>query len=315
MLTLSKHRIILNQKDSIMAIQQITTHNLRLRSTPEILPANIITTLPAGTLVSETEEMNAGWVKVNVHLSGKDLTGYVSKAYLAPDTEHPVLGTIAQVDLPVHGTNAGSRSSADYRAYPLHEANMPGRDETADSQTKIGQIYKILDYLDVPHSLRYKPGNGVTYCNIYAYDFATLSKTYIPRVWWTSRAIMQLSKGIPQQIRYGDTVEELNANSLFDWFRDFGNDFGWTRIFDVNQLQAEVNTGKIGAIVGQRTILSRSGHIDIVIPEYESFSALRSNGKVAAPLQSQAGVVNKKIFTSQWFLSANFRQYGFWLHS
>lgn len=293
----------------------MTSHNLRLRSTPEILPANIITTLPAGTAVNETGETSGEWVKVTVQLGQKQLSGYVSKAYLMPEVNQPVIGTITQVDLPLHGNSGGSRSSAEYRAYPLHESNMPERNEDADSQSKISQIYKILDYLDVQQSARYKPGKGVTYCNIYAYDFATLAKTYIPRVWWTKGAINKLSKGVAQQVKYGDTVEELNANSLFDWFRDFGSDFGWERIFDLNHLQSEVNTGKVGAIVGQRTVLSRSGHIDIVIPEKDEFSAIRSNGKVIAPLQSQAGVVNKKIFTSQWFLSANFRQYGFWLHS
>lgn len=293
-----------------------TTDDLRLRSSPEILPDNIIATLPAGTMVSVAEEPSpAGeWMKVNAQVGEKYLTGYVSKAYVGPEAGRLMQANIPKVDLPIQGLSGGKRSSAEYRAFPLNETDMVQRDEKADGKTRIAQLYRILDYLDVQHSLRYKPGSGVTYCNVYAYDFGTLANAYIPRVWWTNRSLTELRKETPQQVRYGDTVQELNANSLYDWFEGFGDHFGWARISDLDELQSEVNTGKVGVIVGQRKALSRPGHIDIVIPEYESFSALRNNGKVIAPLQSQAGAVNRKIFTSRWFLSANFGQYGFWLH-
>ncbi|OJW77609.1 MAG: hypothetical protein BGO69_11965 [Bacteroidetes bacterium 46-16] len=290
---------------------------LRLRSSPQIMNGNIITVLPPDTIATATDSPSApGWVGVSVTLSGKELKGFVSGSYieLLPfDEPAPVhIEKIAAVHMPERKGTA--RASANGRAYALSEPNMPHREATADAPTKIDQVYQILDFLDVEHSLRYQPGKGVTYCNIYAYDFCCLSGVYMPRVWWSGKALAQLAQGIAQPVKYGDTVNELNANSLFDWFRDFGPDFGWERIFDTDELQQKVNEGRTGIIVSQRTVLSRSGHIVGVIPETSAHQAVRVNGRVNMPLMSQAGVKNKKVFSSQWYLSANFRQYGFWIH-
>lgn len=291
--------------------------SLRLRSAPEIKNDNIITVLPAGTVVKEIGSSPvSGWIQVEVAIKVAQLRGFVSTSYITKvnDAAPPPVTSdkIEAVHLPT--TNSGGkRSSANGRAYPLKEINMPTRDINADEATKISQIAKIIEFLDVEHSIRYLPGSGVTYCNIYAFDFFNLSSVYMPRVWWTGKALSELAKGKKQEIRYGDTVGELNANSLYNWFNDFGDDFGWTRVYDLDYLQAEVNKGKVGVIVGQRKILSRSGHITAVVPENTN-KAIRVNGKVTQVLQSQAGVKNKKYFTGNWYLSANFRAFGFWLH-
>ena len=291
---------------------------LRLRIAPEIKIDNIITVLPQGSIVDFVENASqSGWFKVMAVIGNKDLIGYVNSSFLDNIAEGtPDVSTKIQ---PVHltlksGTLGGFRNLENGRAYPLNEVNMPRRTTEADISKKIVQIYSIINFLDVEKSHRYLPGIGVTYCNIYAYDFAYLANTYLPRVWWTGKAISELSKGNQVEVKYGVTVDELNANSLFDWFSSFGDDFGWERFYDIDTFQSEVNQGSVGIIVAQRKDLSRSGHIVGVIPETNENNALRVNGKVTQLLQTQAGVKNKKIFTGQWFLSDNFRSFGFWLH-
>ena len=117
-------------------------------------------------------------------------------------------------------------------------------------------------------------------------------------------------------VRYGESVRELNANSLHDWFEDFGDRFGWRRAADLDQTQQAANAGGVGIIVAQRTDLNRSGHIVIVVPEIASASAKRVNDRVQLPLQSQAGATNSccACGTTRWWAGQQFRSFGLWIH-
>lgn len=293
-----------------MKSYKVTT-NLRLRSAAEIDPGNILTVLPEDTVVKEEDDAtNVGWLHVNTTISGHLLKGFVSSSFveeILQDILPEVSANISEVNLST--SKHISLSDTSGRSYPLNQTGMPVR-VVADAT----QLWKIIDFLNVEQSIRYQPANGQTFCNIYAYDYCHLAKSYIPRVWWSGRALTRLAKGETVPIVYGDTVNELNANSLYDWFNDFGDDFGWTRIFDLDVFQSEVNKGKVGIIVAKRNDLSRSGHILAVIPETTDKKAISTSGKVTSLLQSQAGATNKKAFTSQWYLSANFRGFSFWLH-
>jgi hypothetical protein len=125
-----------------------------------------------------------------------------------------------------------------------------------------------------------------------------------------------LAAGKPVPVKYDDSVRELNANSLHDWFADFGGQFGWRRAADLDQAQQAANAGGIGVIVAQRTDLNRSGHIVIVVPEIAPASAKRSDGRVQLPLQSQAGAANSccSCGTSRWWVGQQFRSFGLWVH-
>jgi hypothetical protein len=155
----------------------------------------------------------------------------------------------------------------------------------------------------VESSARYQRTERSTYCNIYAFDYCFLAGVYLPRVWWTPRALMQLHTGALVVAQYEQSVRELGANSLHDWLIDFGGDFGWTRTFDLTELQSEVNQGCAGVICAKRKDVSRSGHITCVVPEVPGHGATRAGSSVQAPLQSQAGATNKKLFSSDWWVA------------
>lgn len=293
-----------------------TASSLRVRRTGMIVRDNIITSIPRGTLVTEKDNsLYQGWLYIDVVLNNKTVSGYIYATYAEPvDTPAPAVTEtqIKEVHLPVEGKNI-SLNMTHGRAYPLNQPGMPNKEGTTPIE-KINSIYRIINFLDVETSLRYRPKGGLTFCNIYAYDFCHRSLCYMPRVWWTGKAIQKLSAGETVPVQYGETVIELNANSLYDWFNEFGDDFGWERFFDLDEIQSEVNKGKTGIIVAKRKQTNRSGHIVAVLPETDDYRAERINGKVIKPLQSQAGVKNKRIFTSNWFYSNLFSGFAYWAH-
>lgn len=202
-------------------------------------------------------------------------------------------------------------------AYPLSEANMPkrGNGSAATRRAEIAAIIAWLDSENAAH-LRYKPA-GPTYCNLYAHDFCTLAGAYLPRVWWTSRAIERLRAGEKVEPAYLDTVDEMRANALFRWLTDYGSDYGWRQTGTLTKLQDVANAGGLGIICGRNTVEGRSGHIVMVVPETDTQKAKRSPaGEVTSPLQSQAGRVNFRYGTSRpnWWLGPEFAASGFWVH-
>ena len=156
-----------------------------------------------------------------------------------------------------------------------------------------------------------------TFCNVYAYDYCTLAGVYLPRVWWTGKALDRIAAGEDVAVKYGDTVAEVNANGLYDWLREFGAQFGWTSVETADELQRGANAGKIGVICARRSERSKPGHIAVVVPESQAPNvAQRAGPKVVLPLQSQAGAKNF-CFSSgknEWWAGAQFDAYGFWLH-
>jgi hypothetical protein len=182
------------------------------------------------------------------------------------------------------------RSQTDTRAFPLTETPQPTHDGTPAS------VHRIIDWLDVQVSARYRPTSTSTFCNIYAYDFTRLMGAYMPRVWWTAAAIRTQNFAA----RYNDTVTELNANALYDWFPTHGPMYGWQEV-NFNQAQAHANAGRCVVMVAANKVRSRSGHITAVIPETDKLKAVGANGVTVYPLQSQAGRTNMKHFAQNWW--------------
>lgn len=194
------------------------------------------------------------------------------------------------------------------KAYPLNEADLPKNNGTPEG------LINIVEYLNVERSLRYKrkeiDGKVVsTYCNIYAYDYCYLAGVYMPRVWWYPRALRDLNNGTDVPVKYGETVAELNANALYDWFNEHSNAFGWVKQNDLKEAQDLANKGWIVIIVAKQKIVTRSGHITAIIPETQGYKS-RSINKVFLPLQSQAGVLNKKYFNDNWFTNPRYVGFG-----
>lgn len=185
------------------------------------------------------------------------------------------------------------------KAYPLNESDLPVNPGTA------ADLIKIVEYLDVEKSLRYKQKviNGKivsTYCNIYAYDYAYIAGAYLPRLWWYEKAAQDIEAGISLEPKYAVTVAEVNANSLYDWFNRWGNYFGWTKIATTAEAQKLANDGYVVIITAKQKIVNRSGHIVVIVPELNGNIHKEVNGDFI-PVQSQAGVVNKKYGSTAWY--------------
>src|SRR4030095_1805538 len=231
-----------------------TTTRVNLRSRPQVIPETIIVTLSENTIVIKSGvSALPEWWKVNVPSYG--IEGFIHSKFLEEKPNGAVEVVLDPIDLPsvdlkVKTSTQSKRNKTGARAYPLNESGMPDRDLTSSS-TKIASIHNIISWLNVETSARYGPAEKQTYCNIYAYDFCKRNGVYIPRVWWTRSAIASLVNGIKVPPVYSNTVTELNANSLYDWFVEFSSIFGWRRVFNLNELQTAATTyGNIGIIVG-----------------------------------------------------------------
>lgn len=306
---------------------------LRLRREPEISTppqANVIGHLPDGQPVRAlTGQAVNGFIEVETSLAGALLRGFASKKFLVPDeapaeiplvvpAATPPAAGIVGVTMPRRpGSLTRRRDPAD--AHSLNENGQPGRSGITPEQLR-AEIAAIVDWLavDEPRHLRYQPHDGLTFCNIYAHDLCHLAGIYLPRVWWTSRALLRRAQGEDVAPRIGDTITEQRANDLFRWLREFGPDFGWRQTGTLTKLQAEVNQGAIGLIAARRKEDGRSGHIVVVVPEADDAPARRNAaGEVVAPLQSQAGVVNFRRGTGKpaWWNAEAFAESAFWLHA
>ena len=158
-------------------------------------------------------------------------------------------------------------------------------------------------------------GAGNTYCHIYAPDDAHGAGAYLPRVWWTRKALVALAAGQAVPPAYGTTVQELNAHSRYHWFEEFGPDFGWRRSVDLTEVQNAANTGQVCIISGQRKDLNTAGHLCAVVPETAQHRAGRQGERVTRPLLSQAGARNFEYGGRVWWTGAQFGRFGFWIHA
>jgi hypothetical protein len=208
----------------------------------------------------------------------------------------------------VHLKATGRRDSTAGRANPLGERFQPSR---------AAGLGTIVRYLKVESSARYARTPETTFCNVYAYDYCTLAGVYLPRVWWTGKALDSFAAGADVAVKYGETVAEVNANSLYEWLREFGQQFGWRAVESADELQRGANAGKVAVICARRAERSKSGHIAVVVPESAPpCVAHREGTQVRLPLQSQAGATNFcfSCGKNEWWAGAQFDANGFWLH-
>jgi hypothetical protein len=195
--------------------------------------------------------------------------------------------------------------------------------------------HAVVETLNVTTSARYQPGNNKTFCNIYAYDFVSAMGGYLPRVWWTDRALRRIEAGAEvvtaEEFRslqaegesienviapqYGATVSEMNANALNRWIRAHGADYGWREETDMTGAQDAANGGSIVILLARNANPRRSGHITIILAENGEHSANRAeDGSVSVPLQSQAGSSNFKYGAGrQWWSDARHAEGAAWI--
>lgn len=306
---------------------------LRVRREPRISDppqANVIGHLPDGHAVrAVTDTPVDGFWEIEASLYGALLHGFASSKFLVPDASlATITPTIPASELPTSGIvpvwmprkkGSVTRRSDVATAHSLNEPKLPVRRGGTPEQLR-AELGAIIDWLmvDNPAHLRYQPHDGLTFCNIYAHDFCHLADVYLPRVWWSAKALLRLAKGESVAPLIGDTIVEMRANDLFRWLRDFGPEFGWRQTGTLSKLQLEVNQGAVGLIVARRKEDGRAGHIVVVVPETDDQSAKRNGaGEVAAPLQSQAGATNFRYGRGKaaWWNGEAFAESAFWLHA
>jgi len=297
---------------------RVEVNGLNLRSEPEVRPGTRLVVLPHGQRVTRLAVAgDPAWWRIRTRFQGVELEGFVAHRFLVPVPDFPVPPAaeehravhLQQGRADIHRTRDGGR------AYPLGEPGRPGRDgETPEEMA--AELTAIVDWLavDDPEHLRYQRHGSTTFCNIYAHDYCYLAGAYLPRVWWTSKALLALAAGESVTPLYGKTVRELNANNLFEWLVDFGPDFGWNRTFELDPLQAAANRGEVGIVCAQRRQLELSGHVCAVVPETADHQASRSGDAVTVPLTSQAGFRNFRYGVETWWTQEKFGHFGFWIH-
>ncbi|WP_068828988.1 hypothetical protein [Pseudomonas sp. BMS12] len=307
---------------------QVSSGMLNLRGTPEIPArpsANLRGTLPDGQLVQALDgRKQNGFLEIQTYRNGALLQGFVATQYLKPaaagsalTAAEPVMRTLPAAHMPRKAGTVTRRSEA-ANAHSLNEKQQPGRQGSSAEQRR-AELAAIIDWLavDDPAHLRYQPGGGRTYCNLYAHDYCHLAGAYLPRVWWSAAALLRMGRGETVAAHYGQTIEEQRANDLFRWLRDFGQGFAWRRAADLDELQLEANQGAIALIVARRKVDGLSGHIVVVAPEVGELRARRNRtGQVTAPLQSQAGARNFRYGSGKpdWWRGEQFAEFAFWLH-
>lgn len=305
---------------------------LRVRREPRISqPAqkNVVGNLPDGHEVRAISGTPVnGFMEIETSLGGALLRGFSSAKYLEPveaarDERAPAPApsaagaTIPAVTMPRRPGSVTRRRDAP-SAHSLNEPGQPGRTGTTPDALR-EELAAIVEWLavDTARHVRYQPRSGATFCNVYAHDYCHLAGVYLPRVWWTPRALLQIAAGEEVQPLIGNTIAEMRANDLFRWLRDFGAGFGWRQTGTPTKLQAEVNQGAVGVIVARRKVDGQSGHIAPVVPETDAERARRNAaGEVVAPLQSQAGARNFRYGTGtqNWWNGEQFAESAFWLH-
>ncbi len=288
----------------------VTATQLNLRRSPAVAPGNIIAALPTGQRVQDLDRASHPWWKIRTLFHGTTLEGFVHSDHLQAVTAAPAAVTAATIGAVHLGERLSAKiTSTDGRAFALGDTSAPRRGTTNPA----ADLAAIIAYLEVERSARYQPTTVSTFCNIYAYDYCYLAKVYLPRVWWTGSALERLARGESVEVRYAVTVNELNANSLFDWLNDHGPRFGWRRLFDLDAMQNHANAGGAAVICAKRKDLNRSGHIVAVVPETTTQQAARNGATVTRPLQSQAGASNHRYTNGPraWWQGSEFREFGF----
>ncbi len=290
---------------------------LNIRSTASSSsPANIIGRIPFQGIVEVLDRTTPGWWKVKVVLT--QLEGYVASRYLIAEDDQPIF-IDKKIDKAEFKPHPRARLTSKAKpAWPIGGSDVPYRN-MKDIASKLASIGQIIKVLDVEQSQRYQRTKENTFCNVYAYDFCHFAKTYIPRVWWTEKAIDRLRNGEKIELLYGITAREYTANLIHDWFLDWGREFAWEKIPDVHTLQQMVNSkGGVGILCAKRRETRKSGHITVVVPETESEKAIYQNGQVIIPLQSQAGAVNFNYFSEEagmWWQHERFSSFIFYYHA
>lgn len=287
-----------------------------IRSQPVVDEASKIALLPHGQLVTKIADSNdPDWWQVATTFQGEDLQGFSKHALMVPDSEfQPPPAASGVIEVHLQRSTPVTRNQKGLEAFKLNESPHPSRNPGGTAQRKAADIGQIITWLAVSQNKRYERTATETFCNIYAYDFCCLAGVFVPRVWWTPEAIQKLIAGQTVVPKYAVTVDEITANQIALWFRDYSQIFGWRKTESLTELQQAANQGSVCIINAQRAI--GHGHICAIVPETGSHQAEWDNAhqQVVKPLTSQAGGHNFEYKPYRWWTDGTYRNIGFWIH-
>ena len=234
-----------------------TNANFRYYKKPNV----ILRVLPKGTPVETTPEKRSmlGFNFVSCKVDG--IFGWIAEHLLVQEDDYINKYSRIQAEMQSLKENPSNPNDIRARLYPIKQMSFKKDFEK--------HFEAIVDFLDVEKSLAFRAKGTKTYCNVAAYQFCRQIGVYIPRVFWSRSAFAKIIAGDYVPVEYGKTVFERSANALFDWFFEFGKDFGWQQA-DVDNLP---KNKLILAIVKREG----SGHIAIIKPNGNSWEAGRVN--------------------------------------
>jgi hypothetical protein len=287
-----------------------------LRSQPVVDEFSKIVLLPHGQLITKLADTNnPDWWQVATTFHGHNLQGFCKHSLMVEDSSfHAPPSANSVIEVHLERSSPVTRNEKGLEAYKLNENPHPTRNPGGTSQQKEADIGQIITWLAVSHNKRYERTATETFCNIYAYDFACLAGAFVPRVWWTPPAITKLIAGQTVTPKYGVTVDEITANQIALWFRDYSQIFGWRQTTSLTELQQAANNGSV-CIINARRVVGH-GHICAIVPETSAHQAEwdAAHQQVVKPLTSQAGGHNFEYKPYVWWTDGTYRDLGFWIH-
>lgn len=157
----------------------------------------------------------------------------------------------------------------------------------------------VIDQFAVTSNSRYRPKNGKTYCNIFAWDCTRALGAEIPHWVLNNKPATSNTRG----------AKELNANATYNWLNNYGSGYGWYKT-TASEAQKRANAGYPTVAVWRNTS-GGSGHIAVIRPEGSGYIYTNARGPVIA----QAGGSNYSYANiSIGFGSSKMSNIVYWTH-
>jgi uncharacterized repeat protein (TIGR02543 family) len=202
----------------------------------------------------------------------------------------------ASTNNPRHHNLAGNRGPVAYNAI-IDQFNV------GQNSWNSSGVYTTTTYNARYNQTRSESGGGITatYCNIFDWDVMTAMRVHFPH--WakpdgvfikpvTSRVQVKTPYVPPAGTATGTTgYYELNANMLYEWFRAYGKDYGWTEV-DPTIGQNRANNGFPTVTLWRNNSDGSSGHVQVVRPETSTYVFGTANNTSQGGVIAQAGASN-----------------------
>lgn len=138
----------------------------------------------------------------------------------------------------------------------------------------------VIDQFDVVNSERYRPGrNNTTYCNIFVWDVTSALGCEIPHY-------VDSLTGEPRTYPDITGAYELDANGVYDWLLDHGQEYGWREV-TAEEAQNSANEGYPVVAAMSKKSTNGVGHVQIVCPSEDG-----TYNSTLGPTVAQAGSTN-----------------------